>query len=337
MLLNEHPQLKNFFSCPIYSHIYVNKNGYVFNDLTNRFLNISQTGKRYQLIDIGGKSVPMHRVLAETFLDKPENPGRNKLVVNHLDGIKGNNSLSNLEWTTYSGNNTHAYKTGLRADNHVILLKEVGKDEIHEFHSLQETARYLDVNGHKVHKYLKNRFRRRPLLEKYLLTYKGEEWPNEANALAIKPYNCGLPVDIVVTDTKDKKSFIIEGYKGVSEFTGISLLELRYALSKARPAGKTITKGQFEICYLEDYHPYLDSQPERIKSDIKDTKFVKGGTHIARPPKPILVTDLNTHEQYKLDSSETLSIQLGVKKNTLQKHIWKNNGIWKNHLKIEYL
>lgn len=37
-----------------------------------------------------------------------------KLVSNHINGIKTFNYLPNLEWTDYSGNNQHAYDTGLK-------------------------------------------------------------------------------------------------------------------------------------------------------------------------------------------------------------------------------
>ncbi|MGB5637215.1 MAG: NUMOD4 domain-containing protein [Waterburya sp.] len=52
----------------------------------------------------------IHQLLAQAFIPNPNN----KKTVNHIDGNKLNNSVSNLEWTTYSENLEHAYKTGLR-------------------------------------------------------------------------------------------------------------------------------------------------------------------------------------------------------------------------------
>lgn len=55
------------------------------------------------------RRVLIHRLIAEHFIPQPH--GFN--VVNHKDGNKQNNSISNLEWTTQKENIRHARETGL--------------------------------------------------------------------------------------------------------------------------------------------------------------------------------------------------------------------------------
>lgn len=79
------------------------KNGRI--DKYHRYVQVNLTidGKRYHTF--------LHRLLMETF--KPVE-GMEDLQVNHIDGDRNNNSLSNLEWVTPSENILHAFKHNLR-------------------------------------------------------------------------------------------------------------------------------------------------------------------------------------------------------------------------------
>ena len=51
----------------------------------------------------------IHRLVAKNFIKNKDN----KPEVNHIDGNKTNNNISNLEWVTSSENTNHAYNNGL--------------------------------------------------------------------------------------------------------------------------------------------------------------------------------------------------------------------------------
>jgi hypothetical protein len=91
-------------SSPGYS---VNEEGIVINNVTGKMMaaHYHKDGYRKLVLPIDGqqKHQFVHRLVAIAFLPNPEN----KPMVNHIDGVRDNNHLSNLEWVTAKENYDH--------------------------------------------------------------------------------------------------------------------------------------------------------------------------------------------------------------------------------------
>ncbi|OXS79212.1 NUMOD4 domain-containing protein [Domibacillus enclensis] len=101
-----------------YNPNYVVSNlGRVRNNKSGRILSNRPDNKGYCRISINVdgkyKDFKIHRLVAENFIlnDKPHE----KTEINHIDGVKSNNSFLNLEWITPSQNMKHAFKSGLHS------------------------------------------------------------------------------------------------------------------------------------------------------------------------------------------------------------------------------
>lgn len=89
------------------------------------------------------KSMYVHRLVALAFMDNPED----KPLVNHINGDPKDNRLDNLEWATYSENNTHAYRNNGRRVSTELRVVAVDDDGalIMSFRSGADAAKLLNV------------------------------------------------------------------------------------------------------------------------------------------------------------------------------------------------
>ena len=94
--------------------------------------------------DNKAKKVCVHWVIADTFIPKDEN----KKVINHIDGNKENNKLSNLERCTQSHNVRESIRLGLQKpyNEKVVLQYDLENNFIKEWKSACEVQRCLKIS-----------------------------------------------------------------------------------------------------------------------------------------------------------------------------------------------
>lgn len=116
--------------------------------------NINSHGYKYVVFCINGKTktFQVHRIIALTFVPNPNNLP----VVNHLDGNKLNNKVSNFEWTTVYGNNKHSREVlgnSILGSKNPCAKAVQGFDKKtkkikYEFPSIADASRFFVKEGH---------------------------------------------------------------------------------------------------------------------------------------------------------------------------------------------
>lgn len=93
-----------------YPRYSVSNLGRVRNDITGKILKGSHNPDGYMQVKLTKKKheskyIRVHRLVAQAFIPNPEN----KPQVNHIDGIRDNNIVTNLEWVTNKENSIHSW------------------------------------------------------------------------------------------------------------------------------------------------------------------------------------------------------------------------------------
>jgi hypothetical protein len=137
----------------------------VFVNKKEKFLSDWDCGKGYRKVKLSKdgveKSIRVHRLVAETFLSNPEA----KSEVNHINGIKNDNRVENLDWCTSSENTIHALNNKLKisqkgsehgmsklTENDVLEIRKIGRSK-----GLKEVSKIFNVSESLISNVLLNK------------------------------------------------------------------------------------------------------------------------------------------------------------------------------------
>jgi hypothetical protein len=319
MVTNVEPFNEIYFKVPNFEKFSVSENGSVIDTVSGDLLE-QRLSANYLCINADGVSYHVHRLMAIALLPSPNYP-ISELDVNHKDGNKLNNIVSNLEWATRSENCIHAYKTGLRPDNTPILVKDLRTDNIVEHYSLQECARAFGVNGALIHYYLRNTNKVRKQF--FVFIRKGQEWPNLTKDDIVTRHH-GVP-SILIGKHLDTGKTVIFG--SIGEAADILNIKTGTLYVHIKRYGDKPYHG-YAFRFSDD--PELNS---KIAMD-RDSNIPKPISQ--RKPVPISVIDLETQEASYWNSTEEFAKSVGVKKNTVQARVYRTGGFWDKY-KISYM
>lgn len=142
------------------SGLYVSKDGEIFIDIkTKKYPNGKRTygypnGDGYWFVCHDNKKFRIHRLVAETYIDNPNNLP----IVNHKDEDTSNNNVNNLEWCTHSYNINYGTAQQRRKEKlcgRPVYIKPINQldlsgNVIATFKSISDAGRKLNLNKENI-------------------------------------------------------------------------------------------------------------------------------------------------------------------------------------------
>jgi hypothetical protein len=186
---------------------FVSNNGRVKNiDSHNRLEVLTEDNVGYKIYICKTKGIFVHRLVAEAFLENPNNLP----IVNHIDCNKSNNDVSNLEWSTISKNLKHAWENGCFDNSE--SPKKVYEIEIKTGKIVKEYKSVTELNNLLKITYMSDRILNKRIIKGHAWSYEPVFVPKE-----IKPKTPRINPGRKKIYKYDKDGNLIKKYDSISE------------------------------------------------------------------------------------------------------------------------
>ena len=245
---------------PGFSNYAITSGGkHIYSLITRREMKQRLRPNGYMEVSIKGddgvqRSAGVHRLVASVFVDKPRVPGKTRLVVNHIDGVKTNNDYRNLEWITYKENAEHAGVLGLTDKCKPISIRDCVTGVVKKYPSFIEAAKDLGVTKDNI----AWRFRKEdeakvyPELKQYRLGHDDRPWKNPCFINGEAPAK-GNQKPVLI---KCLKTNIITKYDRISDYAKTINVSPALFTKWLNMSGQPVLPGLFQMKLVSDPEPW---------------------------------------------------------------------------------
>ncbi len=144
--------LLELYDIPDYEDRYtITKDARVYSLLSNKFLKQHDDSYGYLTVNLDNKTIKVHKIMAKTFLNNPEN----HIQIDHADRNRKNNNLNNLRYISVSDNmknrilnprNPELVNIQVKKSTFKVSIKDKDKNNIfRSFKTLDEAKNFRDA------------------------------------------------------------------------------------------------------------------------------------------------------------------------------------------------
>lgn len=246
----------DFYLYPEDNRIAIDINGNVLNTRTGKILkgSFGQNKSIYIHLHDGNNKHTVylkHRIIARTFIGRPSRhitKDFKDLTVNHIDGDRFNNTISNLEWITNKENLKHAHASGLHPKDRPVIAYNIFSKEQLYFTSTKECADTFGIHRATFFKHLKTRNSLKYHKNGYIFKYESDH--TDLNIKHPEKYielkKSGCSYNVILKNLTDNTTTIFLSIKEAAKYINIPHVTLWRNLTKK----KTYRTSELEISLL---------------------------------------------------------------------------------------